>query len=272
MLKLILTFLTLLTRLSFQREEKFMSVTAMKKPGMPAAAGLFEQMTHLFASHSPRSKLKIVPRQLDASFQALEAAPSDEVAAVRKVLEEMTERMNAMVDARANDARQAEEQAAARESVDVNSMLAKARARAAEPLAPVTGTQENAAYMAELRRDAAAALQQRIERKELLAPRQFQEALGISKQSINEAIKARRMFALMGPAGAFYYPAFYADGRFDRRSLEKVTKALGDVPAASKYFFFTSPSTLLGNATPLEALAKGRLDDVVTSAVAFSER
>jgi hypothetical protein len=73
-------------------------------------------------------------------------------------------------------------------------------------------------------------------------------------------------------AGAFYYPAFYADGRLDRRSLEKVTKALGDVPAASKYFFFASPSTLLGNATPLEALAKGRLDDVVTSAAAFSER
>jgi len=71
-------------------------------------------------------------------------------------------------------------------------------------------------------------------------------------------------------AGAFYYPAFYADGRFDRRSLEKVTRALGDVPAASKYFFFTSPSTLLGNTTP-EALAKGRLDDVVTSAGAFSE-
>ncbi|HEX8479959.1 MAG TPA: hypothetical protein VF663_16555 [Telluria sp.] len=239
---------------------------------MPAAAGLFEQMTHLFASHSPRSKLKIVPRQLDASFQALEAAPSDEVAAVRKVLEEMTERMNAMVDARANDARQAEERAAAQESLKVGSMLAKARARAAEPFPPSTDESKNAAYMAGMRRDAAAALQGRIDRNELLAPRQFQEALGISKQSINEAIKARRMFALMGPAGEFYYPAFYADGMFDRRSLEKVTKALGDVPAASKYFFFTSTSTLLGNATPLEALAKGRLDDVVTAAIAFTER
>jgi hypothetical protein len=109
--------------------------------------------------------------------------------------------------------------------MNVRGILAKARSRAAEPSA-VTDPQENAIYMAELRRDAAAALQQRIERKELLAPKQFQEAPGISKQSINEAIKARRMFALIGPGGTFYYPAFYADGTFDRRSLEKVTKAL----------------------------------------------
>ena len=249
-----------------------MSATALKRTDMPAATGLFEEIAHFFASQSVESRLKIVPKQLDASFQALKAAPVDEVAAVRQVIEEITERMNELADAQSRDTRQPEEQAAAHESMKVKGMLARARAQAVAPMPAQSPEQESADYVSGMRRDSAAALQRRIDSKELLAPREFQEALGISKQSINEAIKSRRMFALMGPAGEFYYPAFYADAIFDRRSLEKVTKALGVVPAASKYFFFTSKSTYLKAMTPLEALRMGRLDDVLIAAAAFSER
>ncbi len=249
-----------------------MSATALKKTDMPAATGLFEQITDFFASQSVRSRPTIVPKQLDASFKALKAAPYDEVAAVRLVLEEITERMNEMADARPRNVQHAAETAAARESLKVKGMLAKARGRVVDPVPDESAAQDNADYIAGLRRDSAAALQRRIDSKALLPPREFQAALGISKQSISEALKSRRMFAVVGPGGEFYYPAFYADTMFDRRSLEKVTKALGELPAASKYFFFTSKSTMLGAVTPLEALQKGRLQDVLIAASGFKDR
>lgn len=249
-----------------------MSATALKKTDMPAATGLFEQITDFFASQSVRSRPTIVPKHLDASFKALKAAPYDEVAAVRQILEEITERMNEMADAQPDSAQQTAETAAARETLKVKGMLAKARGRVVDPESDEGLTRDNAEYVAGLRRDSAAALQRRIDSKALLSPREFQAALGISKQSINEALKSRRMFALIGPGGEFYYPAFYADAMLDRRSLEKVTKALGDMPAASKYFFFTSKSTMLGAVTPLEGLQKGRLQDVLIAASAFKDR
>jgi hypothetical protein len=249
-----------------------MPASALKKTGMPAATGLFEQITDFFASHSAHSVPEMVPKRLDASFKALRAAPYDEFAAVRMVLEEMTERMNEMADAQTRDVQHSAKNAATRESLKVKEILAKARAAVVDPAPDGEAARDNAEYIEAMRRASAAALQHRIHTKELLPPRAFQDALGIRKQSVNEAIKSHRMFALMGPGGEFYYPAFYADDMLDRRSLEKVTKALGTIPGASKYFFFTSKSTMLGEMTPLEALKKGRLQDVLVAATAFNER
>ena len=80
-----------------------------------------------------------------------------------------------------------------------------------------------------------------------------------------------KLTALVGPSGESYYPAFYADASLDRRSVEKVAKALGPLPAASKYFFFTSTSVFLGGITPLDALKNGRLADVSAAAAGFAE-
>lgn len=137
----------------------------------------------------------------------------------------------------------------------------------------LTAEQEvtNAHVMARLRRESAAALQLRIERKELLSLSEFSEALKVSVQSIDDAVKDGRMFVVPGPGGDEFFPAFYADKGLNRGSVEKVAKALGDVPGTSKYYFFASRSTFLG-ATPLEALVQGRLEDVLTAAVGFSER
>ncbi|MET0961855.1 MAG: hypothetical protein ABWY05_03425 [Noviherbaspirillum sp.] len=95
--------------------------------------------------------------------------------------------------------------------------------------------------------------------------------LGISAQALSAALKARRIFVMQGPSGEYLYPGFVADGSYDRRVLEKVCKVLGDLPGAAKWDFFMSPRVSLGGKTPLDALAKGKVEEVVSAAGAFRE-
>lgn len=95
--------------------------------------------------------------------------------------------------------------------------------------------------------------------------------LGMSPQGLHHARKTTRMFALQGPSGEMVYPAFFADPRQDRKRLEAVSKVLGDLPGAAKWDFFISVRLSLGNRTPLEALAKGKVDAVMAAAQAFAE-
>lgn len=154
---------------------------------------------------------------------------------------------------------------------DLTRLLAATSRDEREP--ELTAEQEaaNANIMTRLRRESAAALQLRIESKELLPLSEFSEALKVSVQSIDDAVKDGRMFVVPGPGGDEFFPAFYADKGLNRDSLELVAEALGDVSGTSKYYFFTSQSTFL-EATPLEALVQGRLEDVLTAAEGFRER
>jgi hypothetical protein len=95
--------------------------------------------------------------------------------------------------------------------------------------------------------------------------------LRMTPQGLHHARKARRVFALQGPSGELVYPAFFSDPRQDRKILEAVSKALGDLPGAAKWDFFMSPRISLGNKTPLEALAKGKVDAVMAAAQAFTD-
>jgi hypothetical protein len=105
----------------------------------------------------------------------------------------------------------------------------------------------------------------------LLSGAQMRERLGVTAQSLSAALKARRMFVLQGARGEFLYPAFFCDQSFDRTVLEKVSKALGDLPGAAKWNFFTTPRISLGGKSPLDALAKGKLEAVWSAANAFRE-
>jgi len=124
--------------------------------------------------------------------------------------------------------------------------------------------------MGEARKNEVVTLQERIKSGELISSGELQKALSVGRQAISNALNSGRMFAFVGPSGEYYYPSFYADGSLDRRVLEKVTKVLGKLPAASKYYFFTSKFTALGR-TPLDALGKGRVDDVLAAATSFAQ-
>lgn len=124
------------------------------------------------------------------------------------------------------------------------------------------------AAMAEGRERAAEALARRIESKELLSAAELRSALGIPQAEIDDAVVSNRLFSFEAPGGEHYYPAFFAAADMERPSLELVAQKLGGLPAASKYHFFLSKWTNLGE-TPLDALKRGRVDEVLQAAAGF---
>lgn len=110
-----------------------------------------------------------------------------------------------------------------------------------------------------------------VGKRELLPPGDLRDLLGISRQALNNALHAKRIFSLE-VGGENFYPAFYGDARLDRRKLERVTKALEEVGGWSKWQFFTTPKGSLGGLTPLEALRKGKVSEALRAAEGFAER
>lgn len=99
----------------------------------------------------------------------------------------------------------------------------------------------------------------------------FVERLKVSRQALSKALKAHRVF-YVEVAGQRYYPDFYLDKRLERRQLELVSKALGELPGASKLQFFLTKKSSLEGHTPLEALVRGQFSRVRTAAEGFAER
>ncbi len=110
-----------------------------------------------------------------------------------------------------------------------------------------------------------------VRKGQLVTPVEFQELMGwSSRQAVSKAAKNHRIFSLTHRAER-YFPTFYADSAYDRRHLEAVTKALGDLPGGAKLQFFLTRKGSLGGETPLQALAAGRVAKVKDIAAAFAE-
>lgn len=157
------------------------------------------------------------------------------------------------------------------EDATLKKVLRDARNRRHTPVATEQSVRENAALMDELSKGSAAALSRRIEHKELITREELVERLAGNRGWVSAAYKSGRLFSVEAPSGVKYFPAFYADGVVDRQVLGKVTKVLFGLPGASQYYFFTSKLFTLGM-TPLEALAEGRVKDVLTAAAGFAVR
>lgn len=132
--------------------------------------------------------------------------------------------------------------------------------------------QDNLAVMQQLTEQNQHARAAEFAAGKLLTPAQLQQRLAISRQAISKAVKEQRMFYLDGPSGENWYPAFFADTAIARRTLEQVCKALGPLPGASKWQFFTTPKVSLAGRTPLAALAEGDSEAVLQAARGFLER
>ena len=140
---------------------------------------------------------------------------------------------------------------------------------------PVTANpipEANRKFLEKMAIQSYAARERDIAEGRLLPAAKIWEKLEITKQAVSKAVKENRMFTLDGPSGESLYPAFFTDGRYDRRALEKVSKALGCLPGPSKWQFFTTGKASLGGKTPLDALSSGEIDAVLTTAAGFVER
>jgi len=165
----------------------------------------------------------------------------------------------------------ADEVAAARtQDVKVATILHQARTEPKESEVNPNSARQNAEFMAELRLGSARALARRIKSKELVSKDELVAMLGGRRRWVNEALRAERLFSLKALSGLEYFPAFFADARYDRRALSRVVQALEGLPNESKYFFFIRTSTRL-QATALEALARGRTMEVVGCAIEFAD-
>jgi hypothetical protein len=100
---------------------------------------------------------------------------------------------------------------------------------------------------------------------------EFAQRLGWTRQALSKALRARRVFFLES-GGERYYPAFFFEGIQERRHLEAVSKILADLPGGAKWLFFSTPKGSLSGRTPLQALARGELAAVKTSAEGYADR
>ncbi|WP_426207939.1 hypothetical protein [Massilia sp. TWP1-3-3] len=131
---------------------------------------------------------------------------------------------------------------------------------------------ENDQFMNELRAREIANKKRDFDEGLLLTSTALAERLQMTTQALGKAVQSKRMFTLDGRSGRNVYPAFFADPRCNREHIERVCQALGDWPGPSKWEFFTSPRVSLNSLTPIDALARGELDQVLRAATSFKER
>jgi hypothetical protein len=121
------------------------------------------------------------------------------------------------------------------------------------------------------REKAGQAMQRLVDEGQLVSPAALAEGLKFSRQALSKALKAHRLF-YVDVQGRRCFPAFFLDPRHERRQLEDVCRALGELPGASKLQFFLTRKASLQGATPLEALANGQFARVRAAAQGFAER
>jgi len=146
----------------------------------------------------------------------------------------------------------------------------RAFAEMAKPCRRSTVTPESIAageaHLAEAHLRAAETVKQQIESKELLTADEFCDVLEVAVDWLDAALDECRVFAITGPGGRSYYPAFYADPGIKLEHFERVTRTLALLHPRSQYLFYTTVRTSLGM-TPLDALRAGRLDEVINAAL-----
>lgn len=157
------------------------------------------------------------------------------------------------------------------EEIMVERILREARSRAPGPMVTDKSIREGEKFMAKMRRASEAALLSRIERGELITKDELITRLEGNRRWVSDALKAGRVFSILAATGTDYFPSFFADSSYDRLALGRVAKVLALLPGPSKYQFFTSKSFSLGM-TPLQALAEGRVKDVLVCASGFAVR
>lgn len=251
-----------------------MTAVFKSKARGPAGAELFGQLGALFTSPKVPTTRR-VSAELQKSLSRLHGRVSlEELIALRETVRSLAlfiDKIEPDASEAAPDFETANLAAARKEDEIAARALRTAQTHSRETMSTSESVREGDALIAQASAKSNATVASRIANGEFLTSGELQRLLDIKRASISGAVKAGRMFAVVGPSGDNYYPAYFADETLDRRALEKVSKTLGALPALSKHHFFTARSTLLG-ATPLETLRKGRVSDVLTAASAFAER
>ncbi|WP_295751589.1 hypothetical protein [Undibacterium sp.] len=254
-----------------------MSAITKHKPPMvslQSSAQLFRQLGEMFSKPDNDLSAQKVSAAISKSVRQLQKHASfAELLDLRDVVRELASQVDRLVPCDDSTAMPTTAEWARAQREDALFKKVMDAAGRGEPM--VMSTPESICKgneaMALAERTSAALTAVRISKHEFLSSGQLQDALQVKRQALSGAVKAKRLFAIVGPSGENYYPAYYADRTLERRTLERISKVLGSLPAPSKHHFFISKSTMLQE-TPLEALRKGRESDVLIAAAGFAER
>jgi len=98
------------------------------------------------------------------------------------------------------------------------------------------------------------------------------ELLKLSRQAVDKRRAANQLLALTQGRRGYSYPSFqFEDGR-TLDGLEEVLRNLSALDPWMQLKFFTSPHERLAGKTPIEALRRGRVSDVVRTASGYGEQ
>lgn len=257
-----------------------MSAIAKQKPfqvSLGSSAKLFGQLGEMFSRPDQVFSAQNLSAALDETVRQWQNRVSAaELVTLRHVVRELANQVDRLVPSNdrstlpAIDDPDALERAQHEDAVG-NKVLEAATRRGAMVMSTPESIDQGNEAMVRAGQNAAAMTATRIANHELISSGELQRALAVKRQAISGAVKAQRLFAIVGPSGENYYPAYYADPTLDRRAIEQVSKALGSLPAPSKHHFFTSRSTML-HETPLDALRRGRQAEVLVAAAGFAAR
>lgn len=170
-----------------------------------------------------------------------------------------------------NHAQMAEAIARLEQQSAVRTARRTTRGKAAPSVAELPAPKENTEFLAQLKKSELERRSQLEDSGNLVDSQALADLMGVTRQAITKAEAEMRMFSLDGAAGKKLYPVFFADAAIDRRAIQKVSKALDRLAGSSKWQFFTNPRLSLGRKTPIEALRKGKVDQVLAAAIAFRE-
>lgn len=239
---------------------------------LESSAQLFGQLGAMFSKQDEAFSAQKLTAALNKSVQQLQHQMSHaELVTLRNIVRELAIQVDLIVPGGVLSVDAGELDRAQREDAVGERVLNAAGHHGRMIMSTPLSVRQGNEAITRAEQNAAVTTAARIENNELISSGELQHALQVKRQAISSAVKAKRLFAMVGPSGENYYPAYYADPTLDRRTLEQVSKALGSLPASSKHHFFTSKSTLLQE-TPLDALRKGRAAEVLTAAAGFAER
>jgi hypothetical protein len=254
-------------------------IAKQKSPqvSLQASALLFRQLGKMFSKSNKAFTVQKVSAELNKSLLQLRTQVSAaEMVTFRDIVRELASQVDLLVlnsdsSALPATADPAELKRALREDELVKKILAATCRHKPKPMSTPQSISAGNKAVELAEKKAASTIAERIANHELISSGELQSALKVTRQALSNAVKGQRLFTIVGPSGKNYYPAYYADPTLDRRTLARVTMALGSLLAPSKHYFFTAKSTMLQD-TPLDALRKGHEAQVLVAAASFAER
>lgn len=231
----------------------------------PNARSILNEIMVLFFAREAADSKGISPERLSALAAQFEGASTLHIATVKTLLSRLVGELE-KVESRIEIREMKESEFAYRAMVEAE----EERRRALVPIREEARRRDGAEKLRDWLAIDHERILQKIKSKELLTLPEFLEAKAATKRTVTNAVMTGRMFCVTGPDGTEYYPAFFADSsKYIRQCLGRVCRSLNGISTYAKYQFLTTNCSWIGGGTPLDAIHRARVNDVLDATKYF---